>query len=145
MPPDTVVLAPAAHAAMVEAARAAWPREMVGLLGGLTSGTATTIERFVAIENGAARGDTFAVTPQAFLAAEHDLRTGGAAFVGFVHSHRDGVPAPSERDRRELWTDCLQLLVVAPPGSAPALGAFWLTGSAIVPIRLRGDARRVVR
>lgn len=145
MPPDTAVLAPVAHDAMVEAARAAWPREMVGLLGGRTSETTTTIDRFVAMQNGAARGDAFAVNPGAFLAAEHDLRTAGAAFVGFVHSHCDGVPAPSDRDRRELWTGCLQLLVVAPPGSAPALGAFWLTGSAIVPIRLRCDAHGAVR
>lgn len=137
MPPDAVVLAPEACEAMVAAARAAWPVEMVGLLGGDNAGGVITARRFEPLPSATTDRDAFAVPAATFAAAEYALRRCGLAWVGFAHSHPDGAAAPSARDRLDLWSGCVQVVVVATPGAPPAIGAFWRDGDGMLPLVLR--------
>ncbi|MCA8954102.1 MAG: Mov34/MPN/PAD-1 family protein [Planctomycetes bacterium] len=92
---------------LIAAARAAAPREMVGLLGSRYGGCVTD---FVPLPNVAAGRDRFAVDAIAFAAAVQQLEASGASFLGFAHSHPDGPTGLSATDRRELWRDCVQLV-----------------------------------
>ena len=96
---------------LLDAAEAAAPRECAVVLGGTRAGSQTSVTDLVPVANFAFDGDSFVVAPEAFARAEHTLRGRGLTFLGFAHSHPEGAPAPSLRDRAELWTGCLQLIV----------------------------------
>ena len=96
---------------LLRAAAAAAPRECVVVLGGTRAGSRASVTDLVPVANAAFGGDSFAVAPEAFARAEDTLRGRGLTFLGFAHSHLEGAPSPSLRDRAELWTGCLQLIV----------------------------------
>ena len=108
---DEVIWTEAVRDQLLRAAAAAAPRECVVVLGGTRAGTQTSVTDLVAVPNAAFSCDSFALAPDVFASAEHTLRDPGLAFLGFAHSHPEGTPAPSLRDRAELWTGCLQLIV----------------------------------
>ncbi|MCR9245555.1 MAG: Mov34/MPN/PAD-1 family protein [bacterium] len=128
-PPPTLVVPCAVRARIERAAVAAWPTEMVGLL----VGSADEITDFAELQNEAGAGAQFTVEPADFAAtlARTEVRVGGTAnreFVGFVHSHPDGRAAPSPTDLRELWRDCVHLIVGvrrAAGERSPRVTGFW--------------------
>ena len=135
MPPDEVRLAAAVQRTIDRATRSAWPKEMVGALGGTHRDGTVLVEHVVPIA-AAGQRDSFAVTPTAFLLAEAELTAAGHQWLGFVHSHPGGTAAPSARDRRELWHRCLQLIVGGPRPDELQTAAFWLEDDACAPLRL---------
>lgn len=126
-PPPTLVLPAAVRARIERAAAAAWPAEMVGLL----LGTPDHVTGFAELENHAGAGSRFAVAPHEFAAALGDAEAAGretGEFVGFVHSHPDGRAAPSPTDLRELWRDCVHLIVGVHRGAgerSPRVTGLW--------------------
>lgn len=84
---------------------------------------------FEPLGNVAANDDCFTVDAANFAAAEAALRARGVAWLGFAHSHARGAPAPSAIDRRELWRDCVQLIV-----AGDEVRAFWFSGERCVPL-----------
>lgn len=151
MAPASIELSAASAQALTGAARAAWPLEMVGLLGGTVArrpdGDVWLVQHFLPLPGAACARDRFAVTPHHFATGEAELRGMGLAWLGFAHSHPDGAAAPSARDRAELWRDCLQLIVAVHGERDTArersvqLAAFWPTGGDFVPVQCcRGAA-----
>lgn len=120
----TVVLGDGAWAALARAAEEALPFEMVGLLAG--AGDALVVDRFVPVAGATCSEDHFAMPAPVFAAAEAALRARGERWLGFAHSHPNGITALSAADRACLWRDCLQLVVVPGPGDGATIRAFWL-------------------
>lgn len=134
MQPAAIHVEPSAWAAATRAAIAAAPREFVAIVGGRTWAGIAVVD---AIEPLAAlcTNDAFAVDAVAFAAAEAALRARGLEWLGFLHSHPHGAAVPSSRDRRELWRDCVQI-VVATNGRTARGAAFWLRSDAVSPVPL---------
>jgi proteasome lid subunit RPN8/RPN11 len=135
MCPDEVQLEVTARQAIEHRVRAAWPLEMVAAVGGQRVGRVLRIDQIVPFE-GAGSDDGFVVPPTAFLAAASCLQLARAPWLGFVHSHPGGSPAPSARDRRELWRGCVQLIVGGARRDELQTAAFWLQGDTCTPLRL---------
>lgn len=137
--PDAVAWTEDLREALLAAARLASPRELVAVLGGDCGADTTSVTAFVEVEN-VARGDgRFGVDPGAFAAVEQQLRRRGCTFVGFAHSHPRGAAAPSARDRDELWSGCVQLIV-----AGDDVRAYWLDRARAVhalPLRLEEPVR----
>lgn len=123
------------------AAMAAWPCEFVGLLGGGRDAARgdLRIAAFAPLPEAATTADAFAVPPPAFARAESELRERGAPWLGFVHSHPDGVAEPSHRDRRELWRHCVQMIVAATRTGEQRVAAFWFDDRGAHPLALAAD------
>lgn len=124
----------AARDALLQAAATAAPREAVGLLGGDEHDGAVHVTSFVAVPQHAAAADAFVVPAPAFATAEAALRARGERWLGFAHSHPHGSAMPSLRDRRELWSGCVHVIVAA--AAAPAWCAFRLRDGAVLPLPL---------
>jgi proteasome lid subunit RPN8/RPN11 len=95
-----------AHAAMLDAARAAHPFEACGLL----FGTAERIDRATVATNVHPRPEHhFEIDPVALIAAHKGVRAGGPGLAGYWHSHPNGRDGPSAEDSamaagdRQLW------------------------------------------
>ncbi|MBX3464853.1 MAG: Mov34/MPN/PAD-1 family protein [Planctomycetes bacterium] len=139
MRPARVRLAASAWQPIAANTAAAWPREMVAVLGGRREGEAAVVEAIVALTGaGGTRG--FAADPVRFLAAEASLRAAGWAWLGFVHSHPGGTAAPSALDRATLWRGCIQLVVGGVDPTRLQVGAYWLDESVPHPLPLAGAA-----
>ncbi|MBL8732923.1 MAG: Mov34/MPN/PAD-1 family protein [Planctomycetes bacterium] len=138
-----VLLTPIARETLLAAVRQAAPREAIGLLGGVGdaaadhAGTAALrVTSFLAVANTSTAADTFVVPAATFAAAAATLRARGEILLGFAHSHPAGSAMPSLQDRRELWRDCLHL-IVAGDGAGPAdWCAFRLTSRGVEPLPL---------
>lgn len=107
-------------------ARRRLPREACWLLGGAVDAAGFRLQQLLWLPNAADGVQRFAVTAVAFARAEHELRRRGLLLLGFAHSHPGGAAALSPTDRRELWPDCVHLVVGLPSGRPPEFGAFWL-------------------
>jgi len=116
----------AAQRSISAAARAASPREMIGLLAGARSDGDLCVRRFAELPNRAIAQHRFVVEPAEFAAREARLRAAGLAFLGFVHSHPCGTATISDIDRRQLWPHCLQLVVGLDRQLRTTMAAFWL-------------------
>jgi len=127
-------LAATARAAIERACRAAWPREVVALLGGNGGDVGPwRVDAVEVLADARTSGDAFDVDAVAFARGEHALRERGRRFVGFVHSHPGGAAAPSVRDRQQLWSDCVQM-IAATDGDGVTLRAFRLRGERVEPL-----------
>lgn len=96
---------------LTEAYHAAAPREFVAVLGGRIAAQTAHVEQIVMMPNVAVADDAFEVDAVTFAQHEHTLREASRRVLGFAHSHVDGHASPSARDRRQLWTNCLQVIV----------------------------------
>ena len=82
--------------ALHEAACAAHPREACGILLG-AGGSITQAHETRNVHP--APQTHFEIDPQALIDAHRAARAGGAAVIGYFHSHPAGDPAPSATDR----------------------------------------------
>lgn len=111
---------------MLRRARGCQPREMVAVL----TGNADHVTAFEELPNRATDADRFDVDPIEFHAAVANAEAAGRVFLGFAHSHPEGPSRLSDTDRRELWRDCVQVLI-DPHGD-------------LLAFRLRGPGRAAV-
>lgn len=139
MPEATVELPPELARACNTAAAAAAPREFVGALGGQQHRGAFVVQMLWPLTNTAEGTEAFAVAAADFAAATAALLASGCPFLGFVHSHPGGAPRPSARDRAELWSDCLQLIV-----ADGAFGAFVRHQATMRELPLRVSTGRIL-
>lgn len=102
----------------------ALPHEGCGVLGGRRRDGVLELASFVALPNSARSADRFCVRPADFTAALLRLASERVDFLGFAHSHPNGVPRPSPTDVRELWHHCAHL-IAAPSVCSAALGQEW--------------------
>jgi desampylase len=91
-------------------ATAAVPHECCGLLLG-NAGVIETIELTTNVADIPTR--EFEIDPAALIAAEKRARHGGAAILGYFHSHPNGVARPSDHDADMAAVDGRTWLIVA--------------------------------
>lgn len=123
-------------AAIVRAARAAYPRECCGLLLGRSSGKDVQVDEAIASANlaSADRADRFEIDPALLLRLQRELRGTGQAVIGLYHSHPDGHARPSPADRALAWQpNWVWLIMAVRDGGAGVEGgecaAFWRPGT----------------
>jgi desampylase len=92
----SVCITASALAAILEAARDAYPHEACGLLLG-HQGTIARAQATANIAPDPARH--FEIDPTALIAAHRAARGGGPALIGYFHSHPTGIAAPSATDQ----------------------------------------------
>lgn len=102
------------------------PRECCGLLTGprAPAGGPLAIDGSAASANLAPPGvaDAFELDAALHLAVQRRERAAGRAVVGLYHSHPQGAPIPSHRDREGAYDHGLVWLIVGPDG---AIRAWW--------------------
>jgi proteasome lid subunit RPN8/RPN11 len=118
----TLILGSEVERALVDAARAAWPAEFVALLGS-RRGAPDAVTAWVRLPNRAPLRDRFEVHASDFATAEARLRHAQHEFLGFAHSHPNGIAALSATDRATLWTGCVHLVVAVAADGACVLSA----------------------
>lgn len=138
MQPAAIHVELSAWAAATRAAIAAAPREFVAIVGGRTQAGIAVV---AAIEPLAAlcTNDAFVVDAATFAAAEAALRARDLAWLGFLHSHPGGAAVLSARDRRELWRDCVQIVVATNERTARG-AAFCLRGDTVWSVPLHVES-----
>lgn len=129
--PETYTLSPAAHAAILHAARQAAPREACGLL----FGNAAHIETAQPAAN--VHGEPhrhFEIDPAALIAAHKAARaardSGGPQLVGYFHSHPNGLARPSATDAASASGDGRIWAIAA----AGAVTLWWDAPSGFEPL-----------
>lgn len=129
-------------------ARAARPREAVGLLGGSAEGTATVL---LPLSNIAPGNKAFIADPFEQFCALQRLQREKLQLLAIYHSHPDGGVDPSQDDLAlAVQWPCAHLIVALGLSDEAEirLGAFKFDGSgrvAPVKIRLPSGARRTAR
>ena len=130
----------AAALILAEASRAA-PRECCGLLLGQNRDGmwAHIAQARPAVNVAADPSRHFEIDPAALIAAERDARQGGAALIGYYHSHPNGLAEPSATDREMAHPDG-RVWLIAADGSLRAFRAPDRPGGTFRPIMLEIDA-----
>jgi proteasome lid subunit RPN8/RPN11 len=119
-----------------EACRAL-PRECCGLLEGVQVGPKLRITAVHPTRNLATERDRFEIDPAEQIQLLKTLRGTGRDVVGCYHSHPNGRPEPSPRDREYAFGgDFLWLIVALGNDAEPELGAYEIQaeGHRLIPI-----------
>lgn len=125
MPTEGITVPQALANALIERARRAGPYEICGLLSGTRADIA---EHDHPIRNRAARArDRFEMDAAEQIALFRELRENRRYQVAIYHSHPQGPPCPSARDRAGHGYPGVAALIVAPNAAGPTLAAWWLT------------------
>lgn len=122
-----VVLAPGLEDALLDQARAAYPRECCGLLEGRRDGLVWQIVALHPARNLATAQDRFQIDPADHMAAQKAARARGQGIVGCYHSHPNGQAVPSVHDLAGAGEEEFLWLIAAGEGVAAfvyAAGAF---------------------
>ncbi len=124
--PRSLVLSTALHTQLFAEARAAYPRECCGLIEGVRA--ADTIEALALhpTRNLAHTSDRFEIDPAEHIRLLRGLRGTGRDIVGCYHSHPDGVPKPSSRDRDSAHDEDFVWLIVGLDAAGTATPAGFL-------------------
>jgi proteasome lid subunit RPN8/RPN11 len=93
-------------------ARAAYPRECCGLIEGVRAGETIEAVALHPTRNLAAGSDRFEIDPTEHIRLLRTLRGTGREIVGCYHSHPDGEPKPSPRDRDSAQDENFVWLIV---------------------------------
>ena len=123
------------------AARAAWPRECCGLLEGTHVGGTAVVTAIHPTSNLADGAGAFEISPAEHIRLLRALRGTGKAIVGCYHSHPNGEPVPSARDRQSACESGFVWLIAALSSpQAAAIAAFLFDGSAFQPLPIIATA-----
>jgi proteasome lid subunit RPN8/RPN11 len=100
--------------ALLTVAAGAHPDEACGLLLGHVAAGRVVVTQVAQTANVAADpARHFEIDPAALIAAHRAARTGGAAVIGYFHSHPTGVCAPSVTDIAMAARDGLVWAIIA--------------------------------
>lgn len=126
------------RAEVEEEARAAWPRECCGLIEGEVYGEQARVIALHPMRNMAEDADAFAIDPVEHIALRRRLRGSGRAIIGCYHSHPDGEPEPSQRDRA-MAGELDFIWLIAACGKTSGFGAFVARDDGLAPLALQDD------
>lgn len=130
-----LILPPPLRDRLIAQARAAHPNEACGLLEGVRDGDTVAVTALHPAANvSPSPQDGFALDPAFHLALQRTLRGGGHEIVGCYHSHPNGRPNPSPRDRANGCADDFVWIIIA-TGVIDAVRAF--SGPAFAPLTIR--------
>jgi len=114
-------------------AEAALPTECCGLIEGLTDGAGWHATALHPSANLSPDPNRFEIDPTIHLQAQRAARTRGTAILGCYHSHPNGRPDPSSRDREGAGETGFLWLIAVPGG---ALAAYEFDGLAFRSVPL---------
>lgn len=115
-PPSPLRIAEAVPPTLLAIARAAWPDEACGFLGGWAPVDGEwQVTRAMAAENRAEdeKQRRFFIEPSEIAAAEREFSRTGTDLIGFFHSHPGGRPCPSRDDieRASGWPGYIHCII----------------------------------
>jgi proteasome lid subunit RPN8/RPN11 len=99
VPGRLFVLSDTLQRQLADEARAAYPRECCGLIEGVRAGDSIEALALHPTRNLASASDRFEIDPAEHIRLLRTLRGTEREIVGCYHSHPDGEPKPSPRDR----------------------------------------------
>jgi proteasome lid subunit RPN8/RPN11 len=109
---------------VVEAAKAAFPRECCGLVEGVQDGEDFHATALHPAHNIAEAPDRFEIAPADHIAASKSARRRGHRLIGCYHSHPDGRARPSAQDLAGAGEENFLWLIAATGDGRPELAAF---------------------
>lgn len=130
-----VVLAPGLEDALMDQARAAYPRECCGLLEGRRDGLVWQIAALHPARNLATAQDRFQIDPADHMAAQKAARARGQSIIGCYHSHPNGQAVPSAHDLAGAGEEGFLWLIAA----GESVAAFVYTTGAFAALALSRD------
>ena len=120
-----VLYLPSALRAKIEhEARVAFPNECCGLIEGARDGETVDAVALHPAKNLSNEVDRFEINPADHFAALRAGRENGRAIIGCYHSHPNGNPEPSERDRAGAIDEGFIWLVCGVRAEVTQIGAF---------------------
>jgi proteasome lid subunit RPN8/RPN11 len=128
-----------AHDVLLEEARAAYPNECCGVLGG----RGETVERVYAVSNAASEPRTrYEMAPADLWAARCRARADGFEVLGFYHSHPRTPASPSTYDiERAYYPEAVYVIVGIE--SEPRIRAFRIVAGRADEIAVLVDRVRI--
>ena len=128
VPARPFVLSDALQRQLAAEARGAYPRECCGLIEGVRRADAIEAIALHPTRNLVQAFDRFEIDPAQHIRLLRGLRGTGRDIVGCYHSHPDGTPVPSPRDRDSAHDEDFVWLIVgldASGNATPAGFLFW--------------------
>lgn len=119
----------AIHDDLIAHARADFPIEACGMLGG-TDGAVSAIFRMA---NTDLSNEHFMMDPKEQFAVVKELRNRGLAMLAIYHSHPETPARPSEEDIRLALTPGVSYVIVSLAGAEPDVKAFRITDGVVTP------------
>ena len=102
----TIFLEVGALATITQHAQMAFPNECCGILLGKRTEADTWHVTSVLKSANVTQDDparTFEIDPTLLIRTQKACRDGGQNILGYYHSHPNGAPHPSERDKKNAW------------------------------------------
>ncbi|WP_298270072.1 M67 family metallopeptidase [Geobacter sp.] len=119
----------AIHDDLIAHARADFPIEACGILGG-TDGAASAIFRMANTDRS---NEHFMMDPKEQFAVVKELRNRGLAMLAIYHSHPESPARPSEEDIRLALTPGVSYVIVSLAGAEPDVKSFRIAGGVVEP------------
>ena len=109
---------------MLTHARAEFPLEACGLLGGKFDGEKKIVKKVYCLTNTDKSREHFSMTPAEQFAAVKDMRSNGWQLLGNFHSHPETPARMSDEDKRLAFDKNLSYLILSLATSEPILKSF---------------------
>ncbi|WP_306535578.1 M67 family metallopeptidase [Geobacter sp.] len=119
----------AIHDDLIAHARADFPYEACGILGGV-DGIVSAIFRMANTDQS---NEHFTMDPKEQFAVVKELRNRGLAMLAIYHSHPETPARPSEEDIRLAFTPGVSYVIVSLAGVEPDVKAFRIADGVVEP------------
>ncbi len=119
----------AIHDDLIAHARANFPYEACGILGGV-DGIVSAIFRMANTDQS---NEHFTMDPKEQFAVVKELRNRGLAMLAIYHSHPETPARPSEEDIRLAFTPGVSYVIVSLAGVEPDVKAFRIADGVVEP------------
>lgn len=119
----------AIHDDLIAHARADFPIEACGMLGGV-DGAVSAIFRMANTDQS---NEHFMMDPKEQFAVVKELRNRGLAMLAVYHSHPESPARPSEEDIRLALTPGVSYVIVSLAGPEPDVKAFRIADGVVEP------------
>lgn len=111
---------------MTKAASDSKDEEICGLVGGVEENGCRIAKELYFLENTCCSASSFSVNVKEQFDAVRDMRTKGMKPVGNFHSHPNGVPYPSEEDKKFALDGSVSYIIISPSDdNTPRANSFY--------------------
>ena len=124
--PCSLVMSQALHHQLTTEARAAYPNECCGLIEGVRHDNRIEAIALHPTRNLATASDRFEIDPAEHIRLQRLLRGTQRKIIGCYHSHPDGEPRPSERDRERAQDEDFVWLIAGADAPGTVMPAAFL-------------------
>ncbi|MBR6399680.1 MAG: M67 family metallopeptidase [Firmicutes bacterium] len=124
-----VILPAELYQEIYEAAKAVFPEEACGLIGGTEEDGVRQIKKVYVLENIDHSNEHFTMAPKDQLAAVKDMRANGIKPLGNFHSHPESPSRPSDEDKRLAYDKNASYMIISlMETNKPVLNCFHIEG-----------------